>query len=116
MPNFRRIDIWESASSSKPLVLGTGFLCTSGGALSFSLPSVSAIGDVVGISLCGAASWTITQAAGQSIRLGTSVTTTGTGGSLASTHAGDGVVLACISPNTAWVVIPGGVQGNITVI
>jgi len=83
---------WQSISANQTLVKNTGYFCISpGGALSLALPSTasSTIGDIIEITLDGATSWTITQAASQQIRFGNLQTTSGVGGSLASTAAGD---------------------------
>lgn len=107
---------WKRVSSSIALVAGKGYLSVGGGTLSFSLPANSIAGDTVAVSATGATGWVITQGASQYIQIGSAFTTTGTGGSLASSAAGDGVVLVCVIPDTAWIVVPGGSIGNITVV
>ena len=107
---------WKRVSANTPLVAGKGFLSVGGGTLSFSLPTTSIAGDTVACSATGATGWIITQGASQYIQIGSAFTTTGTGGSLASSAAGDGVVLVCVIPDTAWIVVPGGSIGNITVV
>ncbi len=106
---------WSSISASQALVVNMGYFCVSpGGALSLSLPAVSAQGDVVSVVLDGATSFTITQGAGQSILYGNKTTTPGVGGSLASTMQGDSVRLVCRVPNQRWVCIAS--TGNLTVV
>jgi hypothetical protein len=80
----------------------------------FTLPSSAAQGSVVRVVGSGAAGWQIAQAASQLINFGTVVTTTGTGGSLASTDDKDCVELVCIVVNTTWVVV--SAVGNITYV
>jgi hypothetical protein len=96
---------WNAIGVGGALVVNNGYVCTAGAALSFSLPAVSAAGDVVALSLDGATSWTITQAAGQQIRFGAIQTTLGVVGTLSSTNAGDTVTLVCSVANTLWNVI-----------
>lgn len=82
----------------------TGYFCVSpGGALTLGLPSTSTPGDTIRVSLSGATSWQITQAAGQQIRIANTNTTLGAGGSLTSTAAGDSLELVCLVANTIWV-------------
>ena len=103
---------WTQKGASTPLVKNNGFIVNAGGALSFSLPAISSIGDVVALVLDGATSWTITQAAGQQIRFGNIETTLGAGGSLTSTDQGDAVWMLCVAASTRWVVLNS--VGNIT--
>lgn len=106
---------WSTIGASGPLVVNNGYICTTGAALSFSLPAVSAVGDQVALSLDGSTSWTITQGAGQQIRFGVVQTTSGVGGSLASTGQGDTVILVCSVANLRWNVVYGP-EGNITIV
>lgn len=105
--------IWQTIGASGALLVNVGYICTAGAALSFSLPATSAVGAQVALTLDGSTSWTITQGAGQSIRVGSSSTAVGAGGSLSSTAQGDTVVMVCSVANTKWNVI--SEIGNITV-
>lgn len=102
---------WSTVGASTPLLVNNGFICTAGAALSFSLPATSAVGDCIGLSLGGSASWTITMAGGQSIRIG-NVSTSG-GGTLVSTAQGDTLEMICDIADTHWFVK--NLMGNITV-
>lgn len=85
---------WKTITANQTLVTNEGYFCISpGGALSLALPATasSTIGDTLEVTLDGATSWTITQAASQQIRFGNVQTTAGVGGSLASTAQGDTV-------------------------
>lgn len=103
---------WSNTTTNTAMIVNVGYLCTGGGALSLALPTTSAFGEEVEVALDGATSFTITQAAGQQIRLGSSTTTLGTGGSLSSTAQGDTVRLLCKTANTLWVVL--SCEGNLT--
>lgn len=106
---------WSSITASQALLVNRGYFCVSpGGALSLSIPATSSEGNIIEIALDGATSFTITQGAGQSIKLGNLTTTAGVGGSLASTQQGDWVRLVCRVANLTWVVL--GVEGNLTVV
>lgn len=106
---------WNTISASQALAVGNGYFCISpGGALSLSLPAVSALGDEIEVVLDGSTSFTITQGAGQSIKLGNLSTTIGVGGSIASTQQGDCLRMICQTANLKWNVV--SVEGNLTIV
>ena len=105
---------WQIISSSQSLISNNGYICASGGSLSLALPAISALGDIIEIALDGSTSFTITQGAGQSIRLGNLATTSGVGGSLASTQQGDTLRMVCQTANLKWNVLSS--MGNPTII
>jgi hypothetical protein len=105
---------WSTVGASTPLLNNNGFFCTGGAALSFSLPAVSAVGDAIGLTLDGSASWTITQGAGQQIRFGALATTPGVGGSVSSASQGDTLIMVCSVANLKWNII--SVIGNIALV
>ena len=107
-------NVWENINASQTLEVNHGYFCTAN-ALSLALPSSSEVGDTIKVVLRGGTSWTITQGAGQQIRIGSSSTTSGAGGSLASQADGDSVNLVCQTANLIWVQ-EGGPQGNITIV
>jgi hypothetical protein len=106
--------LWNSISSNQTLAVNNGYLVTSG-SLSLALPTTSSVGDMLYVVLAGGTSFTLTQAAGQSITIGNQSTTVGAGGSLASTSSGDAVQLVCRTANTTWYVFS-GVQGNLAAV
>ena len=90
--------------TSQSLASNYVYFCTTGTNLSLALPTTSVRGDMIIVSLDGSTSWTITQATSQQIIIGTSSTTIGTGGSLASTAQGNTVIMVCQVANLKWVV------------
>jgi len=82
--------------------------------IDLELPLISFVGDVIKVIGKGAGGWKISQLAGQTIHLVSGDTTTGIGGSLASTVQYNCVTLRCISINTDWVVENN--TGNLTVV
>jgi trimeric autotransporter adhesin len=100
-------DIWvDETGSSVTMTKNTGYTSDDGASLvTFTLPTTSAIGDWVEINGKGSGLWKIAQAAGQQINNGTSPTTLGTGGSLASVNQFDNVRLRCLTANTIWTVV-----------
>ena len=105
---------WTNISASQNLVVNEGVNCTGGAALSLALPATSAVGDIIRVVLDGSTSWTITQGAGQQIRVGALTTTAGAGGSLASAAQGDAVELVCKTADTIWTAI--SLIGNLTIV
>lgn len=105
---------WSTVGAGGALVVNTGIICTGGAGLSFSLPATSSVGDIIEIALDGSTSWTITQAANQQIRIGSSTTLLGIAGSLSSTAQGDSLRMVCKTANLLWTVL--SVMGNITVV
>lgn len=83
-----------------------------GGVLSLLLPTASIVGDVIKIvgNLNG---WIVTQRAGQTVHFLAANTTTGVGGSLASTLSRNCVELTCVTANTDFVV--SNHEGTLTV-
>jgi len=96
----------DQTSSSVTMTANTGYTSDDGASLvTFTLPTTSSIGDWVEINGKGSGLLTIAQASGQQIHIGTSTTTSGTGGSLSSVNQYDCVKLRCLTANTIWVVV-----------
>src|SRR6185295_19079493 len=107
--------VWSDVTgATQTIVAGTGYLADRGGGVAFTLPASSTIGDVFVIAGVQG-SWTLAQAAGQQIKIGSSATTIGVTGSLASTNANDCIyaVASNTSASSVWIVIHS--MGNITV-
>lgn len=106
---------WNLVSINSTLASNTGYFAVApGGALILALPAVSKLGDTIIVSLDGAASFMISQGAGQQIRLGNQATTAGVGGSLTTTQQGDTLTLVCKTANLTWSVI--AAEGNFTIV
>lgn len=107
---------WLTANSSTQAMLSNrGYLKTNVGLTTFTLPTTSAFGDKISIIGNGTGGWTIAQSIGQTIQIGSSVTTTGVGGSLSSTNQYDALELICIQANLAWQ-NNAAPQGNLTIV
>lgn len=100
--------------NSSNMSVNNGYTSNNAGLVTLTLPATAAIGSFIYVNGLGAGGWKIAQNAGQLIHLGSAVTTTGVGGSLASTNAFDSITLVCVVSNTTWV-SQSGSQGNITV-
>jgi len=104
---------WSVPTIDTALVVNHGYGANKVTSLAFTLPAVSAVGDVVSI-IGMKAGWNIVQGVGQNIVIGSSSTTPGAGGSLTSTNAFDCIDLVCLVASTTWYVR--SVIGNITVV
>jgi hypothetical protein len=91
-----------------------GYFANRGAGVTFTLPATAEVGDMFALSAIDAGGWTLAQNAAQVIRMGNQVTTTGVGGSLASTANGDTIRIVCSVQDTNFQVISS--MGNITVV
>ncbi len=108
--------VWNVVSgTTQTMVINNGYIANNASLVTLTLPSTAAVGSEVNVVGLGAGGWKIAQNASQLIHLGDAVTTTGTGGSLASTNQYDAIHLVCVVANTTWTCV-NGPQGNITVV
>jgi hypothetical protein len=105
---------WTGIAAAQTAVAGNGYYVTTG-TQAVTLPATAAAGSYIAIAAAkGSTGWSIIQATGQSIQFGSTSTTTGSGGSLASNAVGDIVVLLCTTANNTWMVVSS--VGNITIV
>jgi hypothetical protein len=105
--------VWSAITASQTAATYNGYFVTAN-AVVVALPATSAIGDTFELCLAGGTSWSISQAAGQQIFFGSSASTAGVGGSLASTAQGDCVRLVCRQANLQWQVVSS--VGNLNIV
>lgn len=104
----------EITSTSQTMAVNTGYIANNSALVTATLPSTSAVGDLVWIVGKGSGGWQIAQNAGQMIHFGNQDTTTGAGGHLDSSNQYDAIQLICTSADTDWT-CTGISQGNIGV-
>jgi len=105
----------EVTGTSQAASVDNGYITNNAGLVTVTLPDTAALGSVIRICGKGAGGWKVGQNAGESIIWDEdSSTTTGTGGSLASTDDYDAVELLCTTADTTWTVISS--KGNITIV
>lgn len=104
----------EETTTSRSAAVGEGIIANNAGLVTITLPTTAAMGDVLTVVGKGAGGWLIAQNASELIHMGTSTSTTGAGGSLASTNTNDSVSLVCIVANDEWLVYNS--IGNITIV
>jgi len=105
----------EVTGTSATLAVNNAYIASNGSLVTLALPTTSSIGDVIYIVGKGAGGWLISQAAGQTLNIGSVASTVGVGGSVASSNRYDSVQLVCTVANTTWTNI-GGVQGALTIV
>jgi hypothetical protein len=104
----------DVTGTSAAMAIDNGYVSDNAGLVTLTLPASPVLGSMIRVTGKGAGGWKIAQNAGQLINFGVSTTTTGTGGSLASTNTFDSVTLVCITATTTFNVIAS--VGNITVV
>lgn len=102
------------AGTSSALLPNEGLILTNAGLVTLALPVTSSVGEVYRITGITSGLFTITQGAGQSIRLGSTVSTVGAGGSLSSQSIGDSLEIVCVTANLEYQVVSS--VGNFTIV
>ena len=91
--------------TTQAAAVDSGYFTNNAGLVTVTLPTTAAVGERVRVCGMGAGGWKVAQNASELIDGGENTTTTGTGGSIASTHYADAVELICKVANTEWHVI-----------
>ena len=104
----------EVVGTTVALAVNNGYILNNAGLVTATLPATAILGSVIKIVGKGAGGWLVAQNGGQTIHFGISNTTTGAGGSLASTQRYDCIELVCTTADTDFVVRSS--IGNITVV
>lgn len=102
------------AGTSQAMAVNNSYVSNNAGLVTLTLPSTAAVGSVMQVSGLGAGGWKIAQNAGQLIRFNSAVSTTGVGGSLASTAQSNSVTIQCVVADTTFVVT--AVSGNLDIV
>lgn len=95
----------EVTGTTQAAAVNSAYITNNAAAVTVTLPDTAAVGDVLRVVGKGAGGWVIAQNASENINLGNATTTTGVGGSLASSHRYDCVELVCTVANTTWTVM-----------
>ena len=109
--------LWATAGADASLVANNGYINTKAAVLlTMTLPATAAVGTVIQLqgTTVGSVGWKIAQNANQYIWLGNVKSTTGVGGSMASSDVHDSISLVCVVADLAWNVF--SVVGNITIV
>jgi hypothetical protein len=106
---------WNVVTTNTAMSPENGYIANGGSLITLTLPSTAVVGTALAAINLSTGGFTIAQNVGQNIMIGSSVSTTGTGGSVSSTAQGDSVYLICAVANTTWITLS-GVQGNLTIV
>lgn len=105
---------WSVITADQSAVVNAGYICNKAGLLTLTLPTTAVVGSIIRVTgINTALGWKIAQSSGQTIYFGSSATTTGATGSLASAAIRDTVEIVCVVANNDWNVLSS--IGNITV-
>ena len=102
----------EVTGTSQTMAINTGYIANNAALVTLTLPSTAARGSAIAVVGKGAGGWQIAQNAGQTIYQNSTSTTTGTGGSVASSAQYNCAYLVCITADIGWVIY--GSQGILT--
>ena len=108
---------WSVVTADASFTVNTGTIANKAGLLTMTLPASAAIGDTIAITgINTALGWKIAQNANQQIFFGTTSTTVGVGGSLASSAIRDSLRIVCVVSGASTVYNVVDSVGNITVV
>lgn len=106
----------EVAGTSQAMTADNGYVANNAGLVTLTLPVTAAFGTAISIIGKGAGGWLIAQNAGQNIQIGSSSSSVGAGGSVASTNRFDSLQLICTTANTTWTIQGGGQSAGFTIV
>lgn len=102
------ISSWVDVSgTTQAMAVSTGYIANNAGLVTMTLPSTAAVGSVIRVAGNGAGGWKIAQNASQVINVGNTPSTTGVGGSVASSNRYDTLELLCTVANTTFTTLSG---------
>ena len=106
---------WNNVTgTTQQMVADAAYVSDNAGLVTLTMPVLSAFGTVISVVGNGAGGWLIAQNAGQNIQVGSSSTTVGVTGSIASSNRYNSLDLVCVTANTTWVTV-GAPQGILTI-
>lgn len=95
----------EVTAATAALQVDHSYVMNRGTLITATLPALSLVGEIIEIAGVGAGGWLIAQNANQIIHVGSLASSTGVGGSVASTNRYDCVKLRCVVANLEFVVM-----------
>lgn len=111
---YTEVTATGSGGSPNATVSGGRYIANNSGLVYFILPSTIAVGETIEIMGNGAGGWILKQNANQNIHIDDVNSTTGTGGSIASTSHHDRVQIVCTTANNNFAVT--SIMGEIEVV
>lgn len=105
----------DVTGATQTMVADTGYVADRATLVTFTLPLLAAFGTIIYVQGKGAGGWQINQNNAQQISVGSSTTTLGAAGSVASTNRYDSIALICVTANAFWTCLTAP-QGIITIV
>ncbi len=106
---------WTAVTGTTQAMLeSSGYVANNAALVTFTLPMTASFGTEIILTGKGAGGWLIAQNANQSIVVGSSTSTTGVGGSVASSNRKDSIILTCTTADLEWTAL--SVIGNLTIV
>lgn len=105
----------DVTGATQTLNVENGYVTDRGGGVAYTLPATASLGDTI-IIMGKLGAWSVAQNANQQILIGSSSSTVGVGGSIASTNVGDSIELVCITAGASTVWRAQSVIGNLTIV
>lgn len=106
----------EVTGTTLTIAADNGYVTNNAALVTLTLPTIAAFGTYIAVIGKGAGGWKVAQNTGQTIIIGSSTTTSGTGGSIASTQRYDSIYLTCTEANNVWTCLGAPQSGGITII
>lgn len=103
-------------TTTQSMAANNGYSANNASLVTLTLPATCAFGATLAVSGFGAGGWLIAQNSGQTMHFNGINTTTGAGGSLASTSRYDVVYLLCAVANTDFVVQSASSYNGLTIV
>lgn len=108
---------WNSvAGTTQSMTSNNGYVPQNVALTTLTLPATSAFGDYLAIIGAGSGGWTIAQNVGQNIQVGSTSSTVGVGGSVASSNRYDSIELICVVANTTWAILGPPQSAGLTIV
>jgi len=106
----------EVIGVSQLMSQNNGYTSSNALLVTFTLPVLAAYGTRIEITGKGAGGWLIAQNAGQQIQIGSTASTVGVAGSVASSNQWDSLTLVCVTANTLWVALGGAQSAGLIIL
>lgn len=104
----------DVTTTSATMVSGNAYVADNAALVTLTLPSTASFGDTFLVSGLGAGGWQIAQNASQYLILGSSTSTVGVGGYIASTLASNSAYIVCVVEDVGFKILT--CAGNLTVV
>lgn len=106
----------EVTNTTQTMLADSGYVTNNGSLVTLTLPTTAAFGTAISIIGKGAGGWLIAQNANQIIQMGSVASTTGIGGSVASTNRYDSIDLICTTANLIWTALGAPQSAGLTIV